>query len=93
MFVPKAKMFLDRAFGTGGVVTQGFPASRMIFNIVVDALVRAVLGVVCGPQEARHGMGWLEVESNLVFYADDVSIAGSDHICIQDALMLTVAMF
>ena len=43
----------------------------MIFNIVVDAVVRAVLAEVCGPQEAQHGMVWAEVERNLVFCMDD----------------------
>ena len=56
------------------------PVSIMIFNIVVDAVVRAVLGVVCGPQEAQHGMGWSAGEWNLVFYSDDGRIAVSDHI-------------
>ena len=36
---------------------QGDPASPMMFNIVVDVVVKAMLEVVCGPQEMRHGMG------------------------------------
>ena len=48
----------------------------MIFNIVVDEVVRAVLELVCGPHEAWHGMGWVAGERNLVFYADDGRIAG-----------------
>ena len=44
------------------------PASPMIFNIVVDTVVRAVLSVFCGPQDAKHGMGCVERELNLVFY-------------------------
>ena len=35
--------FLGMAFGTGRGFTQGDPTSPMIFNIVVDAVVRAVL--------------------------------------------------
>ena len=54
------------------------PASPMIFNIVVDTVVRAVLAVVCGPQEAQHGMGWAVGERNLVFYKDDRLIAVRD---------------
>ena len=57
MFVPKAKRFLGTPFGTGIGVTQGDPASPMIFNIMVDAVLRATLEVFCGPQEARHRMG------------------------------------
>ena len=93
IFVPKAKRFLGAAFVMGRGVTQGDPASPMIFNIVVDAVVRAVLEVVCRPQEARHGMGWSAVEWNLVFYTDDRRIAESHHIWVQDALMVKVAMF
>ena len=44
-------------FGTGRVFTQGDPASPRIFNIAVDAVVREVLEVFCGPQEVRHGVG------------------------------------
>ena len=49
--------------------------------------------VVCGTQEAQHGMGWVTGEFNLVFYADDVRILGRDNIWVQDALTVTVAMF
>ena len=50
--------FLGTAFGAGRDIKKGDPSSPMIFNIVVDAVLRAVLEVVCGPQEARHRMGW-----------------------------------
>ena len=59
--------FLGFYFSTGRGVTQGDPTSPMIFNIVVDAVVRAVLGVVCRPQVVQHRMGWAAVEQNLVF--------------------------
>ena len=73
---PKAGNFLGTVFGKGRVLTQGNPASPMIFNIVVDAVVWEVMEVVCSPQEAYHGMVWEAGERNLVFYADDVMIAG-----------------
>ena len=38
-------------------------------------------------------MGWADVVRNLVFYADDGQIAGRDHIWVQDALTVTLAMF
>ena len=44
--------FLVKEFWTGRGLTQGDPVSPMIFNIVVDAVVQAVLDVVCRPQEA-----------------------------------------
>ena len=46
-----------KVFGTGEGVTQGEPASPMTLNIVVDAVVRAVLEKGYGPQEACYGMG------------------------------------
>ena len=74
-------------------MTQGNTASPIIFNIVVDAVVRAVLEEVCSPQEAQHGMLWAVGERNLVFYADDGSIVGLYHKWVQDALTVTVSMF
>ena len=65
----------------------------MIFNIVVDAVLRATLEVVCAPLEAQHGMGWVAGESNLVFYADDRRIGGRDHIWVQDVLTVSVVIF
>ena len=41
--VPKLGKYLGTVFGAGIGLTQGDPASPMIFNIVVDAVVRAVL--------------------------------------------------
>ena len=48
-------------------MTQGDPVSLTIFNIVVDEVVRAVLLEVCGPQEEKHGFGWLSGEHNICF--------------------------
>ena len=50
IFSPKAKRFLGTPLDMGRGVTQGYPASPMIFNIVVDAVVIATLEVVCGLQ-------------------------------------------
>ena len=74
-------------------MTHGDPSHHMLFNIVMDAVLRAVLDVVCGPQEAHHCMIWAAGEINLVFYTDGGSIAGQDHEWIKDALTLRVAMF
>ena len=49
MFVPKIKRFLETPFGTVIGVTQGDPTSPMIFNIVVDAVMRATFNVLCSP--------------------------------------------
>ena len=74
LFVPKASRFLGMVLGPVGGVTQGYPAPPMIFNIVLDVVVRAVLELVCGTQEARHRMGWEAGEQNLVFCVDDKRI-------------------
>ena len=39
IFVPKVKRFPGTTFGTGRGFMQGDPASPMIFNILVDAVV------------------------------------------------------
>ena len=67
--------------------------SPIFFNIVVGAVVRATLEVVCGPQESRYGMGWAAGKRNLIFYADVRRIGGRDHIWVQDDLTVSVEMF
>ena len=73
-------------------MTQGDPASPMIFIVVVYAVVQAVLGVVCSMQESHNGMVCEARERNLVFYMDDGSIVGRDHEWLQDALTVMVAV-
>ena len=65
----------------------------MIFNIVVDAVMQAVLDVVCVPQEAQQGLGWVAGDRNLIFYADGNTIAGQYHKWFQDALLVTMVMY
>ena len=91
--VPKVGKCLGTAFGTVIGVNQGKPVSPMIFNIMVDAVVQAVLEEACSPQEANNGMGWVVGDRNLIFYADDGRIVGRYHEWLQDALDLMVAMF
>ena len=73
--MPKSGQFLGRPFGTGQKVTQGDPVSTIILNIVVYAVVRAVLEEVFRPQEAQNGLGCTVGERNQVFYADDGQVA------------------
>ena len=76
------------AFGAGRGVTQGKPKLLMIFNVVMDVVVREVLKVVCGPYEAQHRMGLAAVERILVLCVDDGQIVGRDYIWVQDSLTL-----
>ena len=65
----------------------------MIFNTVLDVVVREVLEEVCNRQEAQHVTGWEEGARNIVFYADDERIVVRHHERVQDALTVTIAMF
>ena len=38
-------------------------------------------------------MGWVAGKRNLLFYADKRRIGGRDHIWVQDAVMVSIAMF
>ena len=62
MVVPKAIKFFGKTFRTEIEVTQVEPLSPAIFNVVVDAVVRADLLKVCGLQEAHQRFGWAEDE-------------------------------
>ena len=79
MFVPKVKRFLETPFGMGRGFMQGNPVSPIIFNIMVDAVVKETLEVFCGPQEARYGMGWAAGKHNLIFYVDSRIIGGREY--------------
>ena len=74
-------------------MNQGCPASPIIFNIVVDAVVQKVLEEVCIPQEVQRGMVWEAGARNLVFNVDNGRIAGRDHEWVQDNLTVRLAMF
>ena len=63
--VLKAGNFSRRPFNTERGVTQGDPISLIIFNIVVDVVVREDLLEVYGPQEARHEFGWAAGDHNI----------------------------
>ena len=65
----------------------------MLFNIVVDEVVQALLEEVCSQQEAYPGMRWAAGERNLVFYSGDRRIVGRYHEWVQESLTVTVAMF
>ena len=60
---------------------------------MVDAVVRAFLDVFCGPQEAKHDLGWVAGERNVTFYSNNGRIVGQDREWVQDALSVMVEMF
>ena len=57
--VSTARNLFGRLFGKDRGVTQGNPVSLTNLNILMDAVVRAVLLEICRPQEAHHGLGWV----------------------------------
>ena len=60
--------------GRGGI--QGDPISTTIFNIVSNALIRAVMIEVCIQHEANHGIGWEATKHNIAIYTYDGHIVG-----------------
>ena len=64
-----------RSFKAYRGVTQGGPLSPKIFNFVVDAVVRELLRVSLGEDEARDGVGERFREIIAIFYADDGLLA------------------
>ena len=76
---PKLGKYLRTVFGAGRGVTQGEPASPIILNIVVHAVVRAVLEGVYIPKEEHPGIGLEAGDINIVFYTDNGSISERDN--------------
>ena len=91
--VTKTVKFLGKDLRTGRGLIQGDPASPMIFNIVMGAVVQSVHDVVCISQEGKHGLVRAAGERNLIFYANNGRIVGWDHKWVQDALLATVGIF
>ena len=91
--VTKAGKYYGKMFSTWRGVTQGDPVSLTLFNIIVDAVVRATFQDICGPQEAQHGFRWMEGEHNILFYADYRRIVGQDPIWVQTVLTTMVRIF
>ena len=60
---------------------------------MLGPVVRVVLMEVCGTQESHHGFGWVEVEHNIVFYVENIRIAGRNPIWVQTTLTEMVRIF
>ena len=64
-----------------------------ILDIVVDAVARATLADVCGPQEAQNGLGWATGEQDIMFYAENGRIVEKNPIWFQGMLTTLIHMF
>ena len=91
--VARAGGYYGAAFKGARGVTQGYPLSPTIFNVVVDSMMRHWVTVVvegaeewgkCG-QEGRH--------NNDLFYADDGMVASLDPQWLQGAFITLIGLF
>ena len=67
-------------------MTQGYPVPTTILNIVVDAVLRAMLMEVRVPQESQDGLEWGTGEQEIMFYSDNGHITGIKSIWVQGNL-------
>ena len=74
-------------------MTKEDPISPTLSNIIVDAVVRAILWEICGLQNDQNGFGWSAGEHNICFYANYRRIAGQYPILVQTYLTTMVRMF
>ena len=91
--VPKSRKLFGRSFNKYRLVTQGDPFSTSIFNIVVYAVIRAVLLGVYGPQETHYGLGLVLGEHNIILYADYRRISERNLILVHTTLTEGIRMF
>ena len=91
--VLKEGKYFGRPFCMMRGVTHGQPLSLTIFNIVVDAVVRACMVEVCGPQEEHHSFGWVLGKHNIVLYEDDGRISGRNPLWVKTTLKAMVRVF
>ena len=91
--VPKVGNYFGDPLCMEREITKGGPVSHTIFNIIVDAVVRAVMLEVCGTQEAHHIFGWQSGEHNIVLYTNNGQITGRNPIWVYRTLTSMVRMF
>ena len=78
--VPRSWIYYGLVFKTGWGVTQGDPMFPTIFKIVVNLVVREMLMDICGHQEAHYVLVLVAGGQDILFYAENVHIAGRNPI-------------
>ena len=76
--VARVGRYYGAAFTGDRGLTQGYPLSPTIFNVVVDAVVRNWVTVMLEFAEERGERGQEVRHHNALFYAEDVMVASSD---------------
>ena len=81
-------------FQSHRVVTQWFPLSPNIFNVVVDAVIRNWVTIVGDPQEGTgQGLGESIQTLAALFYADDGIVASPESARLQGAFDVLMGLF
>jgi hypothetical protein len=75
-------------------VTQGGPLSSLIFNVVVDAVVREWLRRTLDNDAARDGLLMVQIATRMVsFYVDDGVLSARDPVWLQSAFDVLITLF
>jgi hypothetical protein len=75
-------------------MTQGEPLSSLIFNLVVDAVVREWLCRMLDNKAARDGLTMAQSATRMVsFYVDDGVLSARDPVWLQSALDVLITLF
>lgn len=92
--VPKQNGYHGRPFHATRGVTQGDIISPMLFNIVVDVIVRYWLSVESPfPETSRDGIGHKILDHQVLFYADDGLLASTNPNWLQKSFDSLVLLF
>ena len=75
-------------------VTQGGPLSSLIFNVVVDAVVREWLQQTLDDDAARDGLLMAQSATRMVsFYVNDGVLSAIDPVWLQSAFNVLITLF
>ena len=91
--VARAGGYYGTSFKGGRGVTQGNPLSPIIFNVVVDAMVRHWVTLEVREAETRGERGRDGRHQAALFYADDGMVALSDPQWLQWEFTKLVGLF
>ena len=91
--VVRAGVYYGTAFQGARKVTQGYPLSPTIFNVLVDVVVRHWVTVVITGAEDRGESGKEVRHQSALFYVDNGTVASSDPRWLQGAFNTLVGLF